>query len=54
MEKDPYNYTLLKPIQEEQDEEEEEESLQEYIESIFTPCIYWYEHLPCCSIYMMT
>ena len=49
MEKEPYNYTLLKPIQEEQEEEEDES-----IESIFDSCIYWYEHLPCCSIYMTT
>lgn len=49
----PYNYTLLRPIQEEE-LEMEHPSIFDHMTSIFAPCAVWYNNLPCCSIYMTT
>ena len=65
MEKNPYNYTLLKPIQENyidderegdelenNDDEETGNIMEPPNKSVFSPCIDWYNKITCCSIYL--
>tara|TARA_Y100000768_G_scaffold307929_6_gene242120 strand:- start:18920 stop:19132 length:213 start_codon:yes stop_codon:yes gene_type:complete len=68
MEKNPYSYTLLKPIQENYidddniddnnidddniDDEESGNIMSPPNKSVLSPCIDWYNSLSCCSIYL--